>query len=283
MSILTKICVVVLLVLNLVASVVFIKMAVTIPSWRQAHKSEVFRREVAEQTTRVSQMVAKRQQAELDDVNTAIKELRGESTSQKEKAQRDAAAAKQQYAELMSRFRGLQASVTELVVNSKANTAERAQLRDRVKDFSKLLEERNQTVRELKSDLEISNTQKDRLTSMVKHLNQQFEDLAAENHELKRKLAEGDTSAVNGSGQRAVDTAGPTITGTIDAVSKGVASINIGRSQGIRKNMVLKVYRGPRFVAHLRIDMVGPNDSAGVIVDKVLDVRQSDKVTTDLK
>ena len=169
------------------------------------------------------------------------------------------------------------------MVNSKANTAEQAQLRDRVKDLSKLLEERNQTVREFKSDLEISNTQKDRLTNMVKHLNQQFEDLAAENHELKRKLAEGGTSAVNGSGQRAVDTAGLTITGTIDAVSKGVASINVGRSQGIRKNMVLKVYRGPRFVAHLRIDMVGSNDSAGVIVDKVLDVRQSDKVTTNLK
>ena len=63
----------------------------------------------------------------------------------------------------------------------------------------------------------------------------------------------------------------------------GVASINIGRAKGVRKNMMLKVYRGGHFVAHLRIDMVETNTSAGVVLDKRLDVVQGDKVATDLK
>jgi len=283
LSILTKICVVVLLVLLLAASIVFSKMAMVIPSWRQAYEGERTRREVAEQTSRVGEMVATRLQSELGDVNTALKEMQVALTSQKENAQRAVAAAEQRYTDLMSRFRGLEASFTELMVNSKANTAERAQLRDRTKGLLKLLEESNEAVRELKSDLETANTQKDRLASMLKYHKQQLGDLEAEIQDLKKTLAEGGTATANGSGQPAVATSGLTITGTIDAVSKGVASINVGRAQGIRKNMVLKVYRGPRFVAHLRIDMVGPNDSAGVIVDKVLDVRQSDKVTTNLK
>ena len=47
--------------------------------------------------------------------------------------------------------------------------------------------------------------------------------------------------------------------------------------------MKLTIYRGGKFVSHLRIDLVEADSAAGVILDKKLDVMQGDEVATDLK
>ena len=77
--------------------------------------------------------------------------------------------------------------------------------------------------------------------------------------------------------------AGQAVSGKVTAVHDGVASINIGRAKGIKEKMKLKVFRGGKFVAHLRIDLVEPDSAAGVILNKKLDVVQGDEVATDLK
>ena len=59
-----------------------------------------------------------------------------------------------------------------------------------------------------------------------------------------------------------------------------MASINIGSAKGIKKGMRLIVFREDNFVAHLQIELVDLNNAAGVIVNKRLEPRKTDKVKT---
>jgi hypothetical protein len=62
---------------------------------------------------------------------------------------------------------------------------------------------------------------------------------------------------------------GPAITGTVDAVNaeKGIASLNIGSAQGMRRGMIASVSRGAEFVCEVQIEVVNTQDSAGVVVN----------------
>ena len=283
MSILTKICVVLLLIVTLVASTVFTKLAVTAPSWRQAYDKQVLRAEVANQASAVHQMALQRALLELSRTVEARKELEKDLATAKKDAAADKATAEQRNAKLSTDIDALKAELAKVRLGLDKEIAERELLNAEKAKLQKTLAETNDVARQYKGELDETITQKDRLAKLAKHRAEQIRDLQAENAELTDKLRKPGVVAATDQAIGPVATVGLKITGTVTAVGDGVASINIGRAKGVRKNMMLKVYRGGHFVAHLRIDMVEANTSAGVVLDKRLDVVQGDKVATDLK
>lgn len=283
MSILTKICVVLLLIVTLVASTVFTKLAVTAPSWRQAYEGQVVRAEVANQQSAVHQMALQRVLLELSRTVEAHKELEKDLATGKKDAAADKAAAEQRHAKLSRDISALNVELAKVRLGLDREIAERKLLNEEKVRLQKALAETNDEARGFKSELDATITQKDRLAKIAKHRAEQIRDLQAENAELTDKLRKPGVVVAPDQAVSVLAAVGPKITGTVTAVGDGVASINIGRAKGVRKNMMLKVYRGGHFVAHLRIDMVETNTSAGVVLDKRLDVVQGDKVATDLK
>ena len=283
MSILTKICVVLLLIVTLVASTVFTKLAVTAPSWRQAYEGQVLRAEVANQQSGVHQMALQRALLELSRTVEARKELEKDLATAKKDAAADKAAAGQRNHKLSTDIDALKADLAKVQLGLDKENAELKLLNEEKVKLQEALAETNDEARRFKSELDETITQRDRLAKLAKHRAEQIRDLQAENAELTDKLRKPGVVAAADAAIGLGAAVGPKITGTVTAVGDGVASINIGRAKGVRKNMMLKVYRGGHFVAHLRIDMVETNTSAGVVLDKRLDVVQGDKVATDLK
>jgi hypothetical protein len=75
----------------------------------------------------------------------------------------------------------------------------------------------------------------------------------------------------------------PKIDGTITAVRSDLASLNVGSADGVKKGMEFKIYRGDKFVAHLRVAEVFASSCAGVVTDMQRDVLRGDKATTLLE
>lgn len=71
--------------------------------------------------------------------------------------------------------------------------------------------------------------------------------------------------------------------GSVTAVDRGVAQINLGSTSGVKKGMMFFVYRNTDFVARLQIEEVDAGQAAGVVSDAKRDIRQGDKVTTSLE
>ena len=96
-------------------------------------------------------------------------------------------------------------------------------------------------------------------------------------HELIAKYRErvGDLTDVKGTGTV------PPIFATVLAVKEGIASINAGSAKGVKPGIRLVVYRRNRFVGYLKIIEVEAQESAGLIVEAVLDAQQGDKVTNE--
>jgi len=67
--------------------------------------------------------------------------------------------------------------------------------------------------------------------------------------------------------------------GTVTAVRGDVAGVDVGSADGARPGMVLVVYRGDDFVAHLRLAEVGASSSAGVLYDAARAPTVGDRVT----
>jgi hypothetical protein len=74
------------------------------------------------------------------------------------------------------------------------------------------------------------------------------------------------------------------ITSTITGVSDGMASIDAGTVKGIRKGNVLYIYRGDQFIAHMEVLTVDDSEASGRIYDRAegKEPQTGDKAATSL-
>lgn len=283
MSILSKICVVLLLVLTLVACTVFSKMALVGPKYKQA--LDVKKQDAASLRNKLNNAKADVTKLNADlataqNTNLQAKRQYEVLKSQFELFKTKAATEK---GKLQGNLRQLSASYAKLEENYKANTRERDSLNKEKQRAQLMLEQTDEALRTLRGQFDEVTTQKERLERLAKSRHQQIAELQAENEELKAKLRTGGVSAQPETVAVPVAPSAD-FTGTITAVrANGLVSVNVGRVKGVTKGMVLKVYRGKHFVANLRIEEVWPNEAAGIIFDKQRDVLQGDKATTSLR
>ena len=283
MNILTKICIVVLVLLSIFAGVVFSRDAVVGPNYRQQYENEKTQREVAELKARNDDLALANAQAKVDDLQKLLAQTTGE---------------------LEGRIKALNAEL-----------AEKNSLIDQLEDnFDQL------TLRldGLKESLDLSETQRQLLSEQMSRMDAKFDRTQAEYTATQNDLAGAHAQIERDAGEKrvlreqivhheeeierliskvqelggevsATDVAVYTpakLTATITAVQgDGLASVNIGKISGVREGMVMYVYRGSDFVGHLRIEEVDDNASAGVVFDvrAGMSVLQNDRVTSKLE
>jgi len=285
LSILTKICVVLVLVVSVAASGAFLRIVSVQRSWKDAYNKQKDRADVADLTAANIQIALQKAVAKHGTLQSSLSDLKKSLADEQAAHAADKAAAGQAAAVMQGNIDTLKASFTELQKSLEASLAMKAQLLKENAALAASVETANAAARGLKKELDEASVQIRRLDNMAKHYVLLIKDLQAEKADLQMQIDKGPAAAAatGGSSTPAVAASGQTVSGRVTAVHQGVASINIGRAKGIQEKMVLKVFRDGKFVSHLRIDLVEPDSAAGVILDKKLDVIQGDEVATDLK
>ena len=286
MSILTKICVVLVLVVSVAASGAFLRIVTVQRSWKDAYDKQKDRADVADLTAANVMIALQKKVAELETALGVSRDNQKALADEKAAHDADKASAARALAVQVAQYDVLNASLTKLQKDLEASLAMKTQLLAEKAELAKKLELANEATRGLKKEFDEASVQIRRLTVMVQHYALLIKDLRGETAELRAELVKR-PEAIAGKGTAGAPTPltapGEAVSGKVTAVHDGVASINIGRAKGIKEKMVLKVFRGGKFVSHLRIDLVEPDSAAGVILNKKLDVVQGDEVATDLK
>ena len=275
MNILTKICVVVLLVLVLFASITFINMATVPQNWRSLYQREKERADLNAQAIRFEKLHATRLSAELKDVLGRADQLA-----------RDLADAKKQTvpspeelrtAELQAEIQAANTRLATLQLNVDAMSQRNDRLAKQLDDSRKTIDGLQKQNRRQATEITQLRGKLERSERVVRALQRQLQDRDERITELEKQV-------IQGAGKTGTDTppAATRISGTITAVRGELASINIGAAHGLTRGTKLYIYRAASFVGYLRVDEVDEGEAAGTIVDKQLDPVPGDKVTNDL-
>jgi hypothetical protein len=280
---------VLVLIVSVAASGAFLRIVTVQRSWKDAYNKQKDRADVADLTASNVQIALQKLAAKLTKANEASLAHKKAFDDEKDARATDKAAAARAAAVQAGQYDVTNANLAKLQKDLEASLAMKTQLLEEKAALAKKLELANEANRGLKKDFDEATVQIRRLDTTVKHYALLIKDLRAENQELQAEIAllrsKGATVAGGGGDKTPVPVTAPgqAVSGKVTAVHDGVASINIGRAKGIKEKMRLKVFRGGKFVAHLRIDLVEADSAAGVILNKKLDVIQGDEVATDLK
>ncbi|MGB2824964.1 MAG: hypothetical protein WBF17_28595 [Phycisphaerae bacterium] len=274
MNILTKICVVVLLVLVMFASVTFITMATVPQNWRHRYEQESQRRLLSDQDARFAKLANARAVEELKDVKNRANDLATELADAKKDKVPDAEALRT--AALQSAIDAANTRLAELQLNveamSKRNEALAGNLdqsREKIDGLQKENRRAAGEITQLRGKLE-------RAERVVAALQRQLMERDERIAELEKQVIRGPVA------EKGAQPVSAKIAGTITAIRGELASINIGSAHGVVRGLKLFIYRDASFVGYLRVDEVDEGEAAGTIVDKQLDPVEGDKVTNDL-
>jgi hypothetical protein len=307
LNILTKICIVVLVVLILLSIPVFLSMAVNVDNYRQFHEQEVARNKalaaenglikdelrVQKDQTAAAQDLANRYKADLDAERT-------------ERAKVLAALADNDRT-ILAAFQKVDARDDEFLVARKF-------FERRTQDFwdenKQLRTERTQLAAE-KADLQDQLNQQKALYARQQGenmtLKEQLQDRDQQIAELNQRIAELQNELITGGTGTGVaaaptgvpgaattvigpdgrilvegETAAARITGTVIAVKDDLASIDVGSAQGVKSGMKMLIYRGAQMIGYLQIEVVDAGESAGIVKDKQYEPQKGDQVAWPL-
>jgi len=277
LNILTKICVVVLLILVLVASVVFINTATVPQNYRMLYEREMVKATLNGQDARLQKLVTNRQAEEIDTLKGDKGKLLAENAELKQQLVADSVSI--QTKKLMEQILAANTNLAKLQLDVDAGGKRNELLTKQLDDERVKTASFQVTIGRVSSDLVQAQGKLERSERVVRALERQLQDRDERIAELEKQAVGG--AAAGGAGAITVVPQGQ-VTATISAVRGDHASINIGAAQGVARGQKLYIYRNASFVGYLRIDEVDEAQAAGTIVDKQLDPAIGDKVTNDL-
>lgn len=282
MGILTKISVVVLVVLILLACPVFITQATVGPAYRQAYDRQEREKDLLAQSVRASELVLKQAILERDRFAAALTQDRLAMQTEIDQLRADLSEARQRSTKLDNDLSLINGELAKLRADYQSNT-------ERTKTLTQQRDEAFTKVQML-------NDETRRLTDLLKQTQLDMERQGAIIKTLREQLVERDDRLRQLEQEYGVSTAARTTTapvagarsdvpinGTVTSVRGELASINVGSAKGVKPGMQLIIYRGSEYVAKLRVDQVDVGQSAGIISEKRLDPLQGDKVTDRLE
>lgn len=276
MSILTKISIVILLVLVLLACPVFITQATVHPNYKDAYLKQLERSGVAEMSEKSAKLALNNTITERDEAVQVLNNLK----LQKQGEIGDLKAA---LATLNIRNAELTNDLTTLTTKVAGLDGGLKKLNDRTELLASQLDA-------ARKEIDARTTENINLTDLLKQAEAEksrqneaarvhAEQIYALDEEINKLKAAGVTGRP---GEEVIPTADQPIEGTVTTVRGDIASINIGSAHGVKRNMKLVIYRGAQLVGWLRIEDVDISQAAGIIINKVLDPMQNDKVTDSL-
>jgi predicted nuclease with TOPRIM domain len=282
LSILTKIAVVILLVLVLIACPVFIAQATTPPNWKYAYQQETERAAAAAQRALQATYAADRAKQERDRAQRDAAMVLSRDQGTIKDLQDQLATAQRENVKTQGDLTALRADLGKLQKNYEAVEQRRQLL---TKQIAQMLDDKTklqQEVRELTAALKDATAQVQRLGKVAKVLREEIasrdetiRELSDKVEDLKKRVAKVPAKV----GEEPPAPEPPVgLEGTVMAVNNDVASINIGSAKGVKPGMRLIIFRQNKFIANLRIAEVDINESVGIVSDKKQDPIQGDKV-----
>lgn len=285
MDILTKICVVVLVVLILLAVPVFINGAVVGPRYKVWYQQEQTKSKMYAQAAKEAELGCQRVFQELQAEEKRADDIAAERDEKVQELKAQLDAERLNSAELGGKLTSINMQIVDLSASYK-------QYIERAKLFSERLAAQQKTIDKLTTEnMALYNQVKqktadyERFEQIVKGLHEEiseYKELIADMGRTIEALKVGGGGVMRTPGEAPVFGSDIRISGTIDGVdvANNIASINIGSAKGIRKGMEMIISRGDRLVGVLRIEQVTLNQAAGIIIDKRMDPRQGDKADT---
>jgi len=275
LNILTKICVVVLLILVLVASVVFINMATVPLNYREAYDQEKLKAALYEQAVITQKLLTNVQATEI---NTLKRDRDGFATQLAElKKGQVPDTTDMRVAEFTRKLNALTTRLAELQLNVEA-MGKRNELLSNQLDAERIrIASMQKTNSQQLADLAQLGGKLERSTRVVRALQDELQHRAERIVDLERQVL-----SPAGAASAAITVPQGQVTGTIISVRGELAKINVGAAQGVARGQKFYIYRNASFVGYLRIDKVDQAEAGGTIVDKQLDPTIGDKVTNDL-
>lgn len=284
MSTLTKVCIVVLVVLNLLSVPVFITVANIVPNYRKAFMEEQERKLIAETNSRAIAASAASQKSAHDAADAAknaqIVALQAALT----KAEDQIKAAALSDVQLQTQL----ASAQDATKREQNNASALAGMnKERIEQNDKLrtqIAEKDSAIIALQKAKEEAEARSAHDLAAFRLSQEQLAAADGKNRELTDKLEKvmsGQKISTAGTPDILAVDKGP-ITGTITAVNGTLASINVGKAQGIEKGMSLVIYRSDEFIGRLQIESVELDHAAGVIVDNKHNAKVNDKVVSKI-
>jgi hypothetical protein len=280
LAILTKISIVVLVVLILLACPVFITQATVGPAYRQAYDRQEREKELLAQSVRASELVLKQATLERDRLAAALTQDRLAMQTEIDQLRADLSAAQQRSAKLDNDLSLINGELAKLRADYQSNTERTKTLTQQRDEAFTKVQTLNDETRRLTDMLKQTQLDMDRQGAIIKTLREQLVERDDRLRQLEQQY--GVAAARPASAPAAAVRSNVPINGTVTSVQGDLASINVGSAKGVKPGMQLIIYRGSEYVAKLRVDQVDVGQSAGVVSDKRLDPLQGDKVTDRL-
>ena len=278
MGILTKICIVILVVLVLLACPVFITQATVVPNYRKSYQDMKLQAELARLQSSYDSLAAQRLTVDRDQALAKLSQSSSAMQEEVNKLSAALAAERQRATKLQTDMDRIIAELTKLRSDYESNSQRTVMLAEQRDAAFKKIEALSEETRRLGDQFKQAQLDNDRQTQIVRTLREQLVERDDRIKQLEQQIGPGAAAA------EAVKpvTAETKISGTVTAVKGDLASINVGSAKGIKQGMQLIIYRGASYVAKLRVDEVDAGASAGMILDKALDPLQGDKVADSL-
>jgi len=282
LSTLTKICVVLLLVLVLLACPVFINLATVPYNYKSQHDNQKALNTVLQLSLNTTGAARDAAVEEAKQASDRARQTEAEKNAKVSQLESDRDKLKIANAQLESGWREVNAKLAALSSNYEQYLKDRQLLAEQLDRTQKKYDQAAEEARrgdEANKQLE---GQVERYEHQVKFLREQLQGKDEEIANLRQQIKEGVAAAPKG-GPPDISAQVPPVTGTILNLKNDVAEINIGSAKGIAPGMKLIIFRENPFVpfvAYLRVDEVDLNRAVGVIVDRKGEPVRGDKVTT---
>jgi len=274
LNILTKICIVVLVVLVIFASAVFITKATVDPVYAKLAADQKTRAEILQVQVANDQVVLARQIQELEQCRKTALAQAQEAADNAKALQTQLALAKGDIMRLNSEKSLQELALTTGQSNIAALTNQNKLYSEQLQAAQQLASEKQIEAQKLSSDLLDLKSLYARQEKQLETLN---ESVAAAREEARRAGEAGTAEA------GAAAPSAEQITGTVTTVRNDLASINIGSSNGVKMGEKLVIFRDGKFIGYLQVELVDASEASGIITDKVADPMQGDKVTNKLQ
>jgi len=280
LNILTKICVVFLVVTSLVAAVVFINLATVPQNWRDKYNREEKAHSLLKAKSQGQDEINSQLSSDLNNLRKSLAEQKTKAQAQQAMLIADKGRLNLVIADLN---RKLAASATTPRDAGKAATEYLYKQQQALKAAWDAESKAKLKMIELESQLLAEQAKNKRLEKALRVTQEKAQSQKDMITRLNDRLGELEVLKESKPGQTlSAPLPAIKLTGTISDVDDNLASVNIGSAQGLKAGMKLIVYRGDQFVGHLKIETVGASESAGVIVNRRLAPQRGDKVTSSL-
>jgi len=280
LNILTKICVVFLVVTSLVAAVVFINLATVPQNWRDKYNREEKAHSLLKAKSQGQDEINSQLSSDLNNLRKSLAEQKTKAQAQQAMLIADKGRLNLVIADLN---RKLAASATTPRDAGKAATEYLYKQQQALKAAWDAESKAKLKMIELESQLLAEQAKNKRLEKALRVTQEKAQSQKDMITRLNDRLGELEVLKESKPGQTlSAPLPAIKLTGTISDVDDNLASVNIGSAQGLKTGMKLIVYRGDQFVGHLKIETVGASESAGVIVNRRLAPQRGDKVTSSL-